>query len=460
MYWQEFRFFPEKFYLRNLYFIVFNYNNDYYVMLDTNRFDFMNVKEAYELPLCSVPSICEQFNPRDFASDLEKTAGDFYRILEAALSETHEEAENKGRKSLQERLDDAEHVLLKTFNFNILNPKSLYNYVEYRISFTERNSDGKLRSECVCNREFLCVVVNSLKGNFSFDPECQHRYTFLPMSVLGKLKQREFITKTDVNKLYNDFYDKDAYWNSLNKNSVYMDSTDAIYQFAGFNIPYYVHDALLRNFQLIQREAKKIAPSDLLIQKEGILFHITIHNFYIHDKIETYCQIHDIFLKCMLAENIKYYQINNYEVVGVLNGNDFTNLLENMYAELAKLMHAKLIKLHICCTALYGEYTFGRIAGLNSNSPGFIGETYETLLRMTKQTLAKIESNGNTFTGILFGMKKGNIALPEDRSFIFKPKNWTIIMPIPWGHDSDDIEMDFIVGDETDDGKDFFKKTK
>ena len=472
-YWTEFEIFPEKFYVRNLYFITLNYNNDYYVMLDTNHFDVMNVKEAYNLQLCSVPFVCEEFDPRDFASDSEKTAGDFHRILRAALSETYEEAESKGRISLQGRLDAAEQDLLRTLNINIFNPngfnsfnpKSLDEYdeyIEYRISFAGRDFDGKLRSECVCNREFFCIVRNPLIGEFSFDPECRHKYTFLPISLLSKLKRCTLITATDVEKLYEDFYDKDAYWNSLAKypahNAIYMDSTDAIYQFAGLNIPYYVHDALRRNLQQIQREAKKLTSSDLLIKKEGTLFHIAIHNSYIHDKIETGCQIHDIFLKCMMVENIKYYRADNYEIVGVLNGTDFTSLLETMYAELAKIMHAKQIKLHVCCTALYGEYIFGRVGGLNSNSPSFIGENYEILLRMAEKTLLEAEQMGSDFTGILFGTKQQEDGILENKQFTFNPKHWSMQLPVYFNKNENDIKMYFIIGDETGDGKNVFDR--
>lgn len=452
--WQEFKFFPERFYVRNLYFIVFNYNNDYYVMLDTEHPVYMNVKENYEIPICSVPSVCEQFNPKDFACEFEKTASDFYRICNIALSETEDEAQHHGRTSLRGRLYDAEQNLFKHFSFNRLNPKSLAQNIEYRISFEQRDFDGKLKSECICYRYFFCTILDSLSGKFSFDPECRQKYTFLPMSLLGQLKRRTFITEIDVAKLYEDFHDKDAYWKTLDKheNSVYMDSSDSIYQFACLNIPYYVRDALLLNIQTIQREAKVIAPSELLVHGEGILFHITLHNFYIHDKVESNCQVYNIFQKCVMAENIKYYHVNdNYEVTGVLNGKDFTSLLECMYAELAKIMPARQIHLHLCCTALYGEYVFGRVSGLNADSPGFTGESYETLKRMAEETLAMAKERGDSFYGVILGVKTTDF---ENNLISFKPKNWSAHLPINLGEKKeDDIEMWFITGSDTKDEK-------
>ena len=453
--WQEFRFFPERFYVRNLYFIVFNYNNDYYVMLDTRHPDYMNVKENYEIPICSVPSVCEQFNPKDFACEFEKTASDFYRICNNALSETEDEAQDHGRTSLRGRLYDAEQNLFKHFDFNRLNPRSLDQHVEYRISFEQRDFDGKLRSECICYRYFFCTILNFLSGKFYFDPECRQKYTFLPMSLLGQLKRRTFITETDVAKLYEDFHDKDAYWKTLDKheNSVYMDSSDSIYQFAGLNIPYYVHDALLMNTQTLQREAKVITPSELLVHGEGILFHITIHNFYIHDKVESNCQVYNIFQKCVMAENIKYYRVNdNYEVTGVLNGKDFTSLLGNMYEELSKVMPARQIHLHLCCTALHCEYVFGRVSGLNADSPSFTGESYETLKRMAEKTLNMAKDEGDSFYGIILGVKTTDF---QDNLILFKPKDWTAHLPMTWGEDKkkDDIEMWFIAGSDAEDEK-------
>ena len=455
--WQEFRLFPERFYVRNLYFIVFNYNNDYYVMLDTKHPVYMNVKENYEIPICSVPSVCEQFNPRDFggfACEFEQTAGDFYRICNAALSETEDEAQRHGRTSLSGKLYDAEQNLFKHFDFNRLNPRSLNQHIEYRISFEQRDFDGKLRSECICYREFFCTILNFLSGKFYFDPECRQKYRFLPMSLLGQLKRRTFITETDVAKLYEDFHNKDAYWKTLYKheNSVYMDSSDSIYQFAGLNIPYYVHDALLMNIQTLQREAKVIMPLELLVHGEGALFHITLHNFYIHDKVESNCQVYNIFQKCVMAEDVKYYHVNdNYEITGVLNGKDFTSLLEGMYAELAKIMPARQIHLHLCCTALYGEYFFGRVSGLNADSPSFTGENYETLKRMAEKTLSMITEEGDSFYGILFGVKTTDF---NDDLISFKPKSWTAHLPIKFGEESeDDIEMWFVAGSDTKDEK-------
>lgn len=353
---------PDKFYIMTFYFITLKYDNEYYVLLDYGSYPEHEYNDFWTIP-----------------RTVTLLKGVHVKKVGEILEQYNRAAKDDSVKKRLEHLNTNFYYIYGIFDGD---EDTVDHHVEYKHAVTDPNN---WRCYKIVNK--FISRIDSVGIRNIVDPECRHNRVFLPLSQLEKLPR-------------------------VSEGFVATAPKNGWYSFMGRLIPENIVDTLIGSQDKLKLNANEITAEDLVFKSKGVLFKIAVsnsHEFFMasSDRGMIDRQVTDVFERIMLRYNIIHYALDGYQITGAISVSDrgvvdFTEILDYAYRELTRFLFRKDTKLFLRCTAMFGEYEYGKILGLYSRIPRFAGTDYERLRILSHRTHTiqmKVAPNSN---GVIF----------------------------------------------------------